>query len=356
MKNETKYSDYDFTYYLEKLVTIPDHDRLILFLHANIDDISFCRINDIRNIVFYHDHCIISENDAELIDQLKNRHLMKCEYSLIKQLNLICLFFDITRKSAVLSSLPIHIQMEHTTFCNARCVMCDHFIAHNRGSRHLQLSSIKAMESVLPYASLIIMHGNGEPLINPNIIGIFEIYKKYGIKTSLNTNLSYLTDDILSYLSDNCASIHVSCDGLGEKQYESIRLGLPYSNFLNNLKRLALSCGQTEKVLEVVLMRQNLTNAPAFVRFAHEYGFSKVIFNTLGCNQWIGNEKDGLSNFQSAAVYYCSLAKNEGIFLGITVVTPFEYLQDVNNGFNTDDFSSSDCFPGPDYSNYLHEK
>ena len=247
---------------------------------------------------------------------------MKCEYSLIKQLNLICLFFDITRKSAVLSSLPIHIQMEHTTFCNARCVMCDHFIAHNRGSRHLQLSSIKAMESVLPYASLIIMHGNGEPLINPNIIGIFEIYKKYGIKTSLNTNLSYLTDDILSYLSDNCASIHVSCDGLGEKQYESIRLGLPYSNFLNNLKRLALSCGQTEKVLEVVLMRQNLTNAPAFVRFAHEYGFSKVIFNTLGCNQWIGNEKDGLSNFQSAAVYYCSLAKNEGIFLGITVVTP----------------------------------
>lgn len=273
---------------------------------------------------FYHNKHVISEGDVVLINDFEREYLFDKSYDNLKQLNIIKMVFDIRKESAILSSFPVHIQLEHTTYCNARCIMCDHYIAHNRGSKHLKLSSVKRLESLLPYVSMIIMHGNGEPLINPDILQIFSLYEKYKVQTSLNTNLSYLNDDILSLIRDNCKSIHISCDGCNEQQYEYIRQGLSYKKFISNIKRVEFTCSNTEKVLEVVLMRQNIQDAKEFVRFAYNHGFSKVIFNPLGCNEWIGNQKDGLRNFISTAVFYCRLAKEEGIRLGVNVLTPFE--------------------------------
>lgn len=343
-----------YLYYGEQLSLSHAFGRSVLLLNTSISNVSFCIINNIEHLLFFHNGSVISEADTELLNRLEQEYLKNKSYLLLKQLNIIKLAFDIRRKSVVLSSLPIHIQMEHTTFCNARCIMCDHYIAHNRGSKHLKLSTVKSLESLFPYASMIIMHGNGEPLINPDILPIFELYKKYQIKTSLNTNLSYLTEDILTSIRDNCESIHVSCDGSNEKQYESIRLGLSYSEFIKNVKRLSSVCNKTEKVLEVVLMRQNIKDAKKFVQFAYDHGFAKVIFNALGCNKWIGNEKDGLNNYHSSAIHYCSLAKDEGNRLGISVITPFEYFSE-NKTADACTVIEED-YPDPVNAQILHDK
>lgn len=346
----------DYLYYGEILTKIPDQDTRLLLLDTNFANISFCVMNNIKNVRFYYDCHIIAEKDKDLLNQLERQYLASGAYIPLKQLNLIRLYFDITEKAVSLSSLPLHIQMEHTTFCNARCIMCDHYIAHNRGAKHLTLSAVKAVEALFPYASMIIMHGNGEPLINPDILSIFELYQKYQIVTSLNSNLSYLTEDILSAIRDNCKSIHISCDGSNEKQYESIRLGLSYSRFIHNIKRLATVCGETEKVLEVVLMRQNITDTKKFVQFAYDYGFAKVIFNALGCNKWIGNERDGLHNFRSLAIYYCSLAKDEGNRLGIDVVTPFGCILKQEYEIKEECCAISKEYPSYATSQILHDK
>lgn len=356
LSNCLEYLGQDYLYYGEVLTKIPDQDTRLLLLDTNLVNISFCVMNNIKNVQFYHGCHIISEKDKGLLNQLERQYLASGAYIQLKQLNFIRLYFDITEKAVALSSLPLHIQMEHTTFCNARCVMCDHYIAHNRGAKHLTLSAVKAVEALFPYASMIIMHGNGEPLINPDILPIFELYQKYQIVTSLNTNLSYLTEDILSAIRDNCKSIHISCDGSNEKQYESIRLGLSYSGFIHNIKRLTTVCGGTEKVLEVVLMRQNITNAKKFVEFAYDYGFAKVIFNALGYNKWIGNERDGLHNFRPLAIYYCSLAKDEGNRLGIDVVTPFEYILKQEYEIKEECCAISEEYPSCATSQILHNK
>ena len=118
-------------------------------------------------------------------------------------------------------------------------------------------------------------------------------------------------------MRENCISIHVSCDGCSKEQYENIRQGLSYSNFLSNLKRLSSDCSNTEKVLEVVIMRQNIRNTEEFVRLGYYYGFNKIIFNALGCNKWIGNEKDNPYNYAHTAFYYCQRAKQLGKRMGI---------------------------------------
>ena len=316
--------------FLERNITILDiSERKILLLNTDISTISPCILNDVAELSFYHNELLISETDTDLITKIEREYIQKHLYFLLKQLNIIKLVFDLRKKSIILSSYPLHIQLEHTTFCNARCIMCDHFIAHNRGSKHLTLNMVKSLESMFPYVSTIIMHGNGEPLLNPEILLIFDLYKEYQINTSLNTNLSYLSDEILSYLRESCKSIHVSCDGIGQEQYESIRLGLSYSTFISNIKKLSSVGDKTEMVLEVVMMRQNLRNTVNFVRFAYDYGFSKVIFNVLGCNKWIGNQKDGIQEYRSSALYLCECAKSEGVRLGISVVTPFENTPNI---------------------------
>ena len=333
-------------------------DRYLL-LDADPARIAHCIKNGLGNVCFYHNGVVLSGSDENCMADLERAYLNDREYGLLKELNLIRMFFDVTARRTVMNSLPVHIQLETTTFCNARCIMCDHYIAHNRGSRHLEASSVEKLSSILPYVSEIILHGNGEPLIHPRIVEIFGLYRKYEIPVSLNTNLSYLTDDILSSMKSGCSNIHVSCDGINAGQYESIRTGLSYARFLENLERLENACGDIERILEVVLMRQNIRNAAEFVGFAHDHGFRKVIFNALGCNEWIGNTADGLRNFRPLAYASCMRAREEGTRLGIAVVTPFDGVPEPlpeEPGESGDTALASGEYPAPGLSRILHEK
>ena len=85
------------------------------------------------------------------------------------------IFLEVCGRNSVLHSFPAHLQLEHTTYCNARCIMCDHYVSHNRNAKHLELATVSRLSPVLPYVSLIVMHGNGEPFLNPNIIDILEL-------------------------------------------------------------------------------------------------------------------------------------------------------------------------------------
>lgn len=348
---------YRFTYYGERLSDNHPFGKCVMLLNTEIINISYCIKNSVNRVLFFHRGYILSPKDVVLISELEQRYIRESAYLALKELNVIKLLFDVLKKNVALTSFPMHIQMEHTTFCNAKCIMCDHYIAHNRGSRHLTLNTVRTIEPLLPYATLIVLHGNGEPLINPNLPEILSLYKKYQVSLSLNTNLSYLPDDILWLLKSQCRSIHVSCDGSNEQQYESIRLGLSYSEFIKNVKRLQSVCSNTEKVLEVVLMRQNIKDAVNFVKFAYDNGFLEIIFNALGCNKWIKNEHDGLHNFLPAAQYFCSAAKSEGIRLGIKVETPFDSASNsIYNNISLPNICCTTREQGLENSKKLHKQ
>lgn len=326
----------------------------VILLDTGIENIAWCIKHSIANITFFFNGYLINPDDVILLNELDKKFLAQKEYKKLKQLNVINFTFDILMKRIVSTSYPIHIQLEHTTYCNARCIMCDHFVAHNRGSKHLSLLTVKSIEKLLPYVSMVIMHGNGEPLINPNILEIMALYEKYQVEVSLNTNLSFLTNEIITSLKNNCSSLHISCDGVAKEQYESIRIGLSYEKFLNNLHRLETEAPDINRVLEVVLMRQNITNTIDFVRFAYEHGFKKVIFNAIGCNKWIGNENDSLNKILPLANYFCNKAKKEGMLLGIEVITPYDYKEIDKKTERNDIGLSFKRYPTIDDSNNLH--
>ena len=313
--------------------------------------LSFCLIKGIE-IKFLYGNRLLSQLDISAIGLLQEDLLRVNNYREVKKLNLIKIFLEVCGKKSVLSSFPAHLQLEHTTFCNARCIMCDHYVSHNRDAKHLRLSTIHKLKTILPYVNLIIMHGNGEPFLNPDIVEILELYKQYEVRISTNTNLSYINDDICLKLNQMCDALQISCDACDKETYEGIRQGLSFDTFCHNLDCI-MSLSAIKRIsLEVVLMQQNIRKAKDIVEFAHSYGIKTVRFHDLGVNSIINNERYSLHHCPDIANKYISNAKEAGEKLGV-LVRGFEYN---SIGFDSDETKLYSVFPDYCISDEIHKK
>ncbi len=325
----------------------------ILLLSFTLEQLAIVVRQELRCTGFWlGDGLLFWLHQQSQLAALMEKTLHAKQYLLLKQLNLIQMVGAILRKDTALPSYPAHLQLEHSTFCNAQCIMCDHYVSHHRGSAHLQQDMLRYIEDLLPYVSLIVMHGNGEPLIHPQIKSFFQIYRHYQIQLSLNTNLSYLDDDIIAGLSDLCRTLHISCDGCTKATYEGIRQKLSFQTFCDHLAQVQTRLPHVPKVMEVVLMRQNIHEAADFVSFAHQYGIQKVIFTPVGVNAIIGNEQDACHLFPGTTGFYCRAAMVRGQKLGVLVVIPLALLQ-MEGAIES---VSSGTFPTLAQSQALHEK
>ncbi len=230
--------------------------------------------------------------------------------------------YQIGEKGGTASFYPRYIQLEHTNRCNARCIMCNHFFLGNRGSRDLDERIVEKLRPILPYCELIMLNGDGEPFLFEHLERCVKLYKSYGILVSTNTNLCASAPEDWKRYGDCFDYLNISCDGCTEKTFESIRKGLRFRRFLENLDALKREKPDLRLNMDFVLMKENLLEAEPTVRFAWEHGFSSVHFNLLGVNPRIGNEGDSVLLLPNAAAYCLGKALETGKKLGIQVVVP----------------------------------
>ena len=67
------------------------------------------------------------------------------------------------------SFYPRYLQIEHTTRCNAKCIMCNHLYTGNRGAKDIDLDVLYALEDILKYAETVMLNGDGEPFLYRDI-------------------------------------------------------------------------------------------------------------------------------------------------------------------------------------------
>ena len=77
----------------------------------------------------------------------------------------------------------------------------------------------------------MVLHGYGEPLMTKHLDTLLELYQKYEIEVTMNTNLSFLPQNILEHLSPVAKHLRISCDGVSKEIYEGIRPGLSLKSF-----------------------------------------------------------------------------------------------------------------------------
>ncbi len=220
------------------------------------------------------------------------------------------------------SFYPRYLQLEHTTRCNARCIMCNHLYTANRGAMDLNLDVMYRLKDVLKYVETVMLNGDGEPFLYAEIEKSLALLQKNDVLIGTNTNLSYIPDNVWGYLNDSFSFLNISCDGSSKELYEKIRKGLSFETFVENLKKLNKVAPDLNKTLDCVLMRQNIGDMENLVKFAVDYGFNSVKFHSLGVNPIIDNSGDAPELYSRYLAEQVEKAKGLAESLGIDIQVP----------------------------------
>ncbi len=242
-----------------------------------------------------------------------------------KEQNRILAKREIGQQKASFCHYPDVLQIELTNYCNARCIMCYHYYEGNARSEHLPAEVKEKVKALLPYASLVLLNGYGEPFLAPDFMEWLELLQAHQSKAMATTNLSVLKKEWLPLIREVFQQLNVSCDGCDREGYEKIRQGLDFGEFVENVRLLREAAPQVRLSMSVVAMAWNIRKAPEIVRFASSLGFEEVRFGRLGVNSYLQNYAEDLIHYEEAARKYFGEAAREGERLGMEVTFPMNY-------------------------------
>lgn len=154
---------------------------------------------------------------------------------------------------------PFVIYLEPSGYCNLRCKFCPYARHSKELSRSIMSLELfrKIVEDVKQFPDKLKMLrvcGNGETLLNPNIIDMLQYAKEQGItnKTQLISNGTLLKPNHISDAPKYADMIVISIEGLSGEDYKNITgVKIDYTKFLSNIKELYDSCSANNCVLHL---------------------------------------------------------------------------------------------------------
>src|SRR3954469_13962727 len=189
----------------------------------------------------------------------------------------------------VVPPLPPHLQLEITSACNLRCVMC--LVRYrppvNKLAGAMPIELFDRLVAEVPGLTRLTLQGLGEPLLSPHLPEMIRTAVERRITVGFNTNATLLTPRRARELVESRVDwLHVSLDGAHAGAYEAIRDGARFDTVIGNLaglvraKRAAASATPWIRVV-FVAMRGNVGELPDLVRLLGGIGVDEVHVQNL---------------------------------------------------------------------------
>lgn len=170
--------------------------------------------------------------------------------------------------------VPRYFEMEVTTVCNKRCIMCEYVYwkKEDQVRRHLTLDEFKHVVDQFPDVRWVNLTGEGSAFLNPDYPGMIQyLSKKHGTSIWLvdhlcDTPIEKLEKEVLPYIH----GIYVSMDAGTKPTYEGIKVGCDYDRVVENLKAI-IAYKKANRTpfphlsFRYILLKQNVQDMPAFV-------------------------------------------------------------------------------------------
>jgi radical SAM protein with 4Fe4S-binding SPASM domain len=195
------------------------------------------------------------------------------------------------RMTAALESppLPSHLQLEITSACNLRCMMC--LVRYrppvNKLAGAMALPLFHRLVGEVPGLRRLTLQGLGEPLLSPHLPEMIRTAVDRRITVGFNTNATLLTRRRAQELVESRVDwLHVSLDGAHAGAYEAIREGARFDAVIDNLGGLVRAkreAGSATPWIRVVFvaMRDNVTELPDLVRLLGGLGVDELHVQNL---------------------------------------------------------------------------
>jgi radical SAM protein with 4Fe4S-binding SPASM domain len=172
--------------------------------------------------------------------------------------------------------LPRELYIESTTRCNEFCDQCPRTHLGREADRDITLAEIRQIVEQFPALDRVVLHGLGEPLLNPELPAIVRYLRTHDVYTLFNSNALLLNEKRGSALIESGLNeLRVSLDGATPATYARVRgvnqkaLPLILKNLtqFQELKRY-LGSELPQVSLWFTAMRENFLELPQVVELA----------------------------------------------------------------------------------------
>ncbi len=193
-------------------------------------------------------------------------------------------------RSAVAPDLPRQVYIEVTNRCNSLCGSCpltyDLFLPYEP-KHYLTWEQFRRIVDQLPSIERAVLHGIGEPLLNPALPRFIAHLKERGAYVLFNSNAVLLTEVRREQLVESgLDELRVSMDGADREMYRRLRGIDKFDQIIANVR--AFTTRQRAQGLRhpkvsfwFVGMQENLHQLPDFVRLAADVGVAEAYLQRL---------------------------------------------------------------------------
>ncbi len=191
------------------------------------------------------------------------------------------------------AAVPREAYFEVTNRCNLLCETCPRTHFELEPPADLTYARMVEIGDQLPDLERLVLHGVGEPLLNPELPRMIAYGAGRGAQVIFNTNGVLLDQRRGDAVTEaGLTGLRVSLDAATPETYHRIRGADVLPRILRNLRGFTerrAARGETDPVVTVwaTAVRENLDELPELVRLAGESGVSgvnlqRLVFNGLG--------------------------------------------------------------------------
>jgi MoaA/NifB/PqqE/SkfB family radical SAM enzyme len=196
-------------------------------------------------------------------------------------------------RPAVVGALPRSLYLETTNRCDSRCETCIRTFQTLEPPADLTLERVRLIVEQCPVLDRVVLHGIGEPLLNPEIFAIVAYLKTRVPSVLFNSDAIQLTPARARRLVESgLDECRVSMDAATAGTYRRLRGVDRFDRVTANVKQLVAlerEMGRTNPRVSLwfTASRANIEELPAFVELAArldvgEVYVQRLVFNGLG--------------------------------------------------------------------------
>ena len=181
----------------------------------------------------------------------------------------------------VIDDMMLHTPIVHIIQnCNSPCTMCDCW--QTKGRKWFSRAQLRPLFKELSLKGAIgIMVSGGEPLMHPELDGILEDIKSFGLEIYLNTNGILLNKKLDILKKHQVEEVVLSMDGVDAQSYQLVRGSNQFERVVKNIKELRQTLPQTRIILRTTLTKNILLRLDELTKLANDLGIDHIGFSPL---------------------------------------------------------------------------
>lgn len=165
---------------------------------------------------------------------------------------------------------PTYIEVEVTTQCNMKCIMCEHTY-WQEPKRDMSFAQFKMIVDQFPHLKWIGITGIGESFINKDFMQMLRYVKSKSIIVDIFDNFYFIDRKIAEELILlKIDYIYASIDAATKETYEKIRLGSDFDRVIENVRyflqmKRKLGAPLTTFLFHYIISRANIDEILAYL-------------------------------------------------------------------------------------------